>query len=231
MRDPMGTFTSGTVTGSPSRRIRPASVVDSSKAWVSLHVESGHVSMGAAGRGHRGVLETAPSRRARTLLVAVPLGETEILDRVRERCQVTDTHPASVTCLSWASTRPPHRRDGRGTTARQEAGATTGRPTRAQPVHGLADDYDIAFLDCPPNVSLMSENVLRAADVLLVPLIPAPLSLHTYAQLTRFVADAPRPRPEVVAFFSMAGRRKRLHRRVLGDEAAARHRLAARGDR
>jgi hypothetical protein len=57
--------------------------------------------------------------------------------------------------------------------------------------------------------------VLRAADVLLVPLIPATLSLRTYAQLTRFVADAPRPRPQVVAFFSIADRRKRLHREVI----------------
>ena len=80
---------------------------------------------------------------------------------------------------------------------------------------GLAGDYDVAFLDCPPGVSLVSENVLRAADVLLVPLIPATLSLRTYAQLTRFVAGVPRPRPEVVAFFSMADRRKRLHREVI----------------
>jgi cellulose biosynthesis protein BcsQ len=80
---------------------------------------------------------------------------------------------------------------------------------------GLAGDYDVAFLDCPPGVSLVSENVLRAADVLLVPLIPATLSLRTYAQLIRFVTDAPRPWPEVVAFFSMADRRKRLHREVI----------------
>ena len=48
-----------------------------------------------------------------------------------------------------------------------------------QLLSGVADDYDIAFLDCPPSVSLVSENVLRAADVLLVPLIPATLSLRT----------------------------------------------------
>ena len=80
-----------------------------------------------------------------------------------------------------------------------------------QLLSGVADDYDVAFLDCPPSVSLVSENVFCAADILLVPLIPATLSLRTYAQLTRFVADAPR-RGDVVAFFSMADRRKRLHR-------------------
>jgi len=79
----------------------------------------------------------------------------------------------------------------------------------------LAPDYDTVFLDCPPSVSLVSENVLWASDTLLVPLIPATLSLRTYDQLTRFVADAEGNRPAVVAFFSMADRRKRLHRDVI----------------
>ena len=79
----------------------------------------------------------------------------------------------------------------------------------------MADDYDIVFLDCPPSISLVSENVLHASDTLLVPLIPATLSLRTFDQLTRFVADSQENPPEVVAFFSMADRRKRLHRDVI----------------
>ena len=79
----------------------------------------------------------------------------------------------------------------------------------------VADDYDTVFLDCPPSVSLVSENVLHASDTLLVPLIPATLSLRTLDQLTRFVADSEGSRPEIVAFFSMADRRKRLHRDVI----------------
>ena len=58
------------------------------------------------------------------------------------------------------------------------------------------------------------------------PLIPATLSLRTYTQLTRFVADAPRPRPQVVAFFSMADRRKRLHREVIDAIPRDRGRIA-----
>jgi len=84
-----------------------------------------------------------------------------------------------------------------------------------QLLDGFADDYDVVFLDCPPSISLMSENVLHAADTLLVPLIPATLSLRTFDQLRTFVADSAKPRPEVVAFFSMADRRKRLHRDVI----------------
>ncbi|MGZ4638305.1 MAG: ParA family protein, partial [Actinomycetes bacterium] len=79
----------------------------------------------------------------------------------------------------------------------------------------VADEYDMVFLDCPPSISLVSENVMHASDTLLVPLIPATLSLRTFDQLRRFVAESEKPRPEVVAFFSMADRRKRLHRDVI----------------
>lgn len=84
-----------------------------------------------------------------------------------------------------------------------------------QLLHSVAGDYDVVFLDCPPSVSLVSENVIDASDTLLVPLIPATLSMRALDQLTRFVADSAGRRPEVVAFFSMADRRKRLHREVI----------------
>ena len=93
---------------------------------------------------------------------------------------------------------------------------TKKRTTRlGQLLESVADEYDIAFLDCPPSVSLVSENVMHAADTLLVPLIPATLSLRTLDQLTRFIADSENRKPEVVAFFSMADQRKRLHREVI----------------
>jgi chromosome partitioning protein len=84
-----------------------------------------------------------------------------------------------------------------------------------QLVGSIPDVYDVVVLDCPPSISLMSENVLHAADTLLVPLIPATLSLRTFDQLTSFVAETDKPRPELVAFFSMVDRRKRLHRDVI----------------
>jgi len=90
----------------------------------------------------------------------------------------------------------------------------------------VAGDYDVVVLDCPPSISLMSENVLHAADTLLVPLVPATLSLRTFALLTQFVADSDKPRPDVVAFFSMADRRKRLHRDVIDAGVGAGNRVA-----
>ena len=51
----------------------------------------------------------------------------------------------------------------------------------------LAEDYDLLVLDCPPNISLVSENVFRAADALLVPVIPTTLSARTLTQLRDFL--------------------------------------------
>jgi chromosome partitioning protein len=79
----------------------------------------------------------------------------------------------------------------------------------------LADDYDLVVLDCPPSVSLVSENVLHAADLLVVPLIPSPLSVRTLEQLRAFVAEASPPHPRLLAFFSMVDRRRRLHRETV----------------
>ena len=94
----------------------------------------------------------------------------------------------------------------------------TKRPMRGlrRVLEPLADDYDYIFLDCPPAISLASESVFAAADVLLVPLIPTPLSLRTFDQLRGFVAkEVPKPRPRIIAFFSMADGRKTLHREII----------------
>jgi cellulose biosynthesis protein BcsQ len=78
----------------------------------------------------------------------------------------------------------------------------------------LRREYDVVVLDCPPSISLLSENVLHAADLLLVPLIPTTLSVRTLDQLTEFIAGFGGQRPRILAFFSMIDRRKRLHQEI-----------------
>ena len=90
----------------------------------------------------------------------------------------------------------------------------------------LEDDYDLAVLDCPPGISLASENVLHAADLLLVPLIPTTLSVRTLEQLGGFVAELEFP-PTLFPFFTMVDGRKRLHREVVEQLRAERKDLAA----
>jgi cellulose biosynthesis protein BcsQ len=79
----------------------------------------------------------------------------------------------------------------------------------------LADEYDLIVLDCPPSISLVSENVFIAADALVVPLIPTTLSLRTLDQLTKFVKVNGLKHLRVLPFFSMVDRRKTLHREVV----------------
>ena len=91
----------------------------------------------------------------------------------------------------------------------------------------LSAEYDVVFLDCPPGISLLSESVLQAADMLLVPLIPTTLSVRTLDQLTGFVAGLNGSRPAILAFFSMIDRRKKLHREILEKLPAERDDVAA----
>ena len=91
-----------------------------------------------------------------------------------------------------------------------------GKPARklSKLLAPLAQEYDAVFLDCPPSVSLVSENVLHAADVILVPLIPTTLSVRTLDQLSEFVGEFQGRRPDLYAFFSMVDGRKKLHREI-----------------
>lgn len=91
------------------------------------------------------------------------------------------------------------------------------KPTKRlrQILKPVAPHYDFAFLDCPPSISLVSEAVFRAADVLLVPLIPTTLSLRTLQQLTAFREEQSLTDLILLPFFSMVDRRKSLHRNIL----------------
>ncbi|MGR9106009.1 MAG: ParA family protein [Gammaproteobacteria bacterium] len=79
----------------------------------------------------------------------------------------------------------------------------------------LADEYEYIFLDCPPNISLLSEAVFGAADALISPIIPTTLSIRTLSQLEKHINDLPRSAAKVLPFFSMVDLRKKLHRDVV----------------
>jgi cellulose biosynthesis protein BcsQ len=89
----------------------------------------------------------------------------------------------------------------------------TKRPTRrlTRILQPLRSSYDYIFLDCPPSISLVSESVFDAADGLLIPLVPATLSARTIDQIERVARNG----TELLPFFSMVDRRKRLHREVM----------------
>lgn len=78
--------------------------------------------------------------------------------------------------------------------------------------------YDVVVLDCPPSVSATAAAVLRAADLVVVPLTAGPLAWSAYADLYAEVEGMTERRPEILAFLTMVDRRKSLHRDLVDDE-------------
>ena len=81
----------------------------------------------------------------------------------------------------------------------------------------LRDDYQFIFLDCPPSISLVSENVFNATDALLIPTIPTTLSLRTLHQLEKFYVKENFSNMLLMPFFSMVDMRKNLHKLIVNN--------------
>jgi chromosome partitioning protein len=79
----------------------------------------------------------------------------------------------------------------------------------------LADAFDWVFLDCPSGLSLLAENVFQAADCLLVPTIPAPLSVRAWETLVVFLRREGFDARRALSFFSMVEPAKRVHREAM----------------
>ena len=87
----------------------------------------------------------------------------------------------------------------------------------------LDDDYDRVVIDCPPGLTELAEQLFRAADVLVVPVLPSPLAVRAYDQLVAHLAKTRRRELRVVPVFTMVDRRRNLHKATvdaLPDRAA-----------
>jgi cellulose biosynthesis protein BcsQ len=108
----------------------------------------------------------------------------------------------------------------------------TGKPARriARLLQPLSLAYDWVILDAPPGISRLADSLFVAADALLIPTIPTPLSLRSLEQVRGHLETLKSSRrPRVLPFFSMADRRKGLHRAILetaGDEGFLTSRLS-----
>jgi chromosome partitioning protein len=95
--------------------------------------------------------------------------------------------------------------------------ADLGKPRKqlAKALMPVTGDYDLVFIDCPPGITLTIESVLRATDVVLVPVVPAVLPLRAFDQLASYVrADRKVGKLDTVAFLTMVDRRKKAHREM-----------------
>jgi cellulose biosynthesis protein BcsQ len=79
----------------------------------------------------------------------------------------------------------------------------------------FASDYDLMVIDCAPGITLVSENVFRAADFVAIPCIPTTLSVLTLKKLVKFYRKNDLDESRLLPFLSMVEPRKKLQRRVM----------------
>jgi cellulose biosynthesis protein BcsQ len=89
------------------------------------------------------------------------------------------------------------------------------RKRLARIIESLAPRYDLAVLDAPPGLGLLSEAIFQAIDLLLVPIIPSPLGIYVYERMTTYLVRENYDLRYVPAFFSMVDRRRRVHRDIV----------------
>jgi chromosome partitioning protein len=83
----------------------------------------------------------------------------------------------------------------------------------------LGRDHDRIILDCPPGLTETSEQVLRAADLIIVPVIPAPLSRRALDEVIDFLDRNAIRRGALLPVYNMADRRRRIHIEALAAHA------------
>lgn len=76
----------------------------------------------------------------------------------------------------------------------------------------LAESYARVVLDCPPVLNELSAQIIRAADLVIVPLPPSPLSSRAFDLVVREITGSGRGHPPILPVLSMLDLRRTLHR-------------------
>lgn len=79
----------------------------------------------------------------------------------------------------------------------------------------LSEKADVLIFDCPPTLSPSVEQLLQEVDILLIPMIPSPLSIRAMAQVVEFLASKKSAPKRIVGFFNQVDLRRNLHREAI----------------
>ncbi|WP_348760348.1 ParA family protein [uncultured Salinisphaera sp.] len=82
-------------------------------------------------------------------------------------------------------------------------------------IEPFSETYSLMILDCPPGIGALATAILRAAERVVVPVVPTPLSLRALDEVRHHVADNKVGKTRLRPFFSMADRRRKLHRDLI----------------
>jgi len=75
----------------------------------------------------------------------------------------------------------------------------------------LGKDYERILLDCPPGLAETSEQVLSAADLIIVPVIPSPLSQRALEEVVEFLDRHQIRKGALLPVYNMVDRRRAMH--------------------
>jgi cellulose biosynthesis protein BcsQ len=89
----------------------------------------------------------------------------------------------------------------------------------AQMLNFMKGDYPRIVLDCPPMINEVSEQIMEAADLIVVPLPASPLAARAFGFIKEELAKRP-GHPPVLPVLSMYDKRRKLHRWVRENAAA-----------
>lgn len=86
-------------------------------------------------------------------------------------------------------------------------------------VEPFSEQTSILIFDCPPTLSPAIEYLLGGVDLVLVPMIPSPLSIRASEQVAQFFAGKKHSPREIVGFYNMVDGRRSLHKEWLANSA------------
>lgn len=86
-------------------------------------------------------------------------------------------------------------------------------------VEPMGETAAYVVFDCPPTLSASMEHLLGGVDLVLVPIIPSPLSVRAAEQVVEFFSQKKHSPTRILGFFSQVDLRRNLHREQI--EAAS----------
>ncbi len=77
-------------------------------------------------------------------------------------------------------------------------------------IAGLGD-YDRVILDCPPGLTETADQAARAADLIVIPVVPSPLAQRAYDEVERHLGG----KTATLPVHALVDRRRRMHREAV----------------
>lgn len=91
----------------------------------------------------------------------------------------------------------------------------------------VSDDYDVCVIDCSPGRFQLHQNIFHAADLLLIPNIPAPLSVYCVNMLVSELEGKLPAKTKILSFYNMVQAHKNLHKFYLNNRDECMHYVLA----